>query len=131
VKVVVVDASVMLGLLLRQGSSPMLRPALVGTTPFAPQHLDAEILSALQRLVHRREVTGERAGLALARLREAAIERFPLPPLLHEAWTLRENVSAYDALYVALARRLGCPLLTADRRLAGAPDLGIALMLLT
>ena len=48
--------------------------------------------------------------------------------LLHEDWSLRHNVSACDALYVALARRLACPLVTLDRRLAAAPHLGITVV---
>lgn len=49
----------------------------------------------------------------------------PLSPLLGGAWAHRHNVSTYDALYVALAARLRCGVLTADRKLAGAPGLGV------
>ncbi len=66
-----------------------------------------------------------RARQALELLAEADIERFPLEPLLLDAWALRHNVSAHDAFYIALARALGCPLVTCDRRLAGAPGLGV------
>lgn len=52
--------------------------------------------------------------------------------LLHDrAWELRENLSFSDALYVALAERLGMPLVTLDRRLAGAPDLRCSVEVLT
>jgi len=43
--------------------------------------------------------------------------------MLERVWELRDNVSAYDATYVALAELLGCALVTADGRLAGAPNL--------
>ena len=56
---------------------------------------------------------------------DADIERFPIAPLVLDAWALRHNVSAYDAFYVALARSLSCPLVTCDRALARAPGLGI------
>jgi predicted nucleic acid-binding protein len=57
------------------------------------------------------------------------VSRFALAPLLPAAWELRANVSLRDALYVALARRLDAMLVTADARLALAPDLGVALTL--
>jgi predicted nucleic acid-binding protein len=52
----------------------------------------------------------------------------PTIGLLEDAWSLRANVSAYDACYVALARELKAELITADRRLASAPGLGIPLI---
>ena len=126
----VVDASVLVELLLGSPASPLIRSALLGRTAVAPQHLDAELISALRALVRRGDVLEARARLALTRLSTAAVERFPLPPLLADAWTLRDNLSSYDALYVALARRLRCPLLTSDVRLAGAPGLGVPVTLL-
>ncbi len=62
---------------------------------------------------------------ALAELARAPIRRLPVPPLLEEAWSLRDNVSQRDALYVVLARRLEASLLTADARLARVPRLGV------
>ena len=59
------------------------------------------------------------------RLARAGIERLPLAPLLLDAWDLRDDLDPHDAFYVALARRLGCPLITADRRIATAPGLGV------
>jgi predicted nucleic acid-binding protein len=49
-------------------------------------------------------------------------------PLLPESWALLANFTPYDACYVALARNLGCPLVTGDRRLARAPGLGVPLI---
>jgi predicted nucleic acid-binding protein len=49
--------------------------------------------------------------------------RYPVFGILDRVWQLRDNLSAYDATYVALAEQLGCALLTADQRLAGAPGL--------
>ena len=56
-------------------------------------------------------------ALAIADLREAPVERYPLDPLLERAWSLRSRLNAYDALYVALAVELDCPLITTDDRI--------------
>ncbi len=57
--------------------------------------------------------------------------RFPIAPIVEKAWALRHNLSLYDALYLALARMLDCPLLTFDRGLATAPIRGGTVTLLT
>jgi predicted nucleic acid-binding protein len=57
--------------------------------------------------------------------------RFPIAPIVEAAWGLRHNVSLNDALYLALARTIGCPLLTFDRGLATAPVRGTTITLLT
>jgi predicted nucleic acid-binding protein len=119
----VVDASVVVDLLLT--GSPVARSALAGADPLAPAHMDAEAMSAVARLVRAGTVSEERGALAVRRLARAGIDRVPVALLLAEAWALRSNLSAQDALYVALARRLDCPIVTADRRLAGAPNLGV------
>jgi predicted nucleic acid-binding protein len=83
----------------------------------APAVIDAEVLSALRGLERSRAVTPARAALAIADLREAPVERSPLDPLLERAWSLRGQLNAYDALYVALAVELDCPLVTTDDRI--------------
>jgi predicted nucleic acid-binding protein len=123
----VVDASALVDFLLT--GSPVARSALADTDPFAPELIDAEVLNAVTRLARGGSMTEERAELAIRRLARASIERVPIAPLLLEAWALRHNVGSYDALYVALARRLECPLITADRRLASAPALGVPLIM--
>ena len=64
------------------------------------------------------------AALALEDLRSLDVERHSHEPLLARVWDLRENLTAYDAVYVALAEALDSTLLTCDVRLAGAPGLG-------
>ena len=59
--------------------------------------------------------------LALDTWRRLGVARHPIAGLLDRVWELRENVSAYDASYLALAEALGCGLLTADARLGRAP----------
>jgi predicted nucleic acid-binding protein len=61
---------------------------------------------------------------------DAPIERISHTPLLRDARARTANLSAYDAVYVALAAALGCGLVTADARLAGAPRLNVAVTLL-
>lgn len=122
----VVDGTVVVDLLLT--GSPVAQSALRGTEPLAPEHIDAEVLSAVTRLVRTDVVTAERGRVAIQRLVRASIERVPVAPLLLGAWELRHNLSADDALYVALARRLECPLITADRRIAAAPGLGVSIV---
>ena len=67
-------------------------------------------------------------GPMLAPLLDAGVRCFPTLPLLSEAWTLRANVSATDACYVALARDLRCPLVTRDLRLSRTPGLGVPMI---
>ena len=89
----------------------------------APHLVDVEVLSALRRLVASSELTAARAGEAITDLLDLPIERYPHDILVPRVWELRENFSAYDASYVALAEAVAdepVPLLTADARLARA-----------
>lgn len=121
----VVDASAVVVLLLRLPGAAAVERELTGDDVAAPAHMDAEVLGALARLSRQAVLDPARAEQAIVALQRARIRRMPLSPLLDGAWAYRHNISAYDALYVALADRLGCGLLTADRRLAGAPGLGV------
>jgi predicted nucleic acid-binding protein len=67
------------------------------------------------------DVSARRGGEALADLADLPIARYPHAALLPRLWQLRDNLTAYDAAYVALAEALDCALLTRDRRLAGTP----------
>lgn len=86
----------------------------------SPDLLDAEVLSALRRLERQHGLPGDRAELALATLELLPIVRYPCRSLSAEAWSLRHELTAYDALYVALARSHGARLLTSDARMARA-----------
>lgn len=121
----VVDASVVVDLLVAHPRATAVRAALDGIDGVAPTLLDAEVLHAITRYVRRGEMSDDRAQQALKFLIDADIDRFPIAPLVVDAWALRHNVSSYDAFYIALARSLGCPLVTCDRALARAPGLGI------
>ena len=95
-----------------------------GRVLHAPHLLDVEVAQVLRRLERAGAVGERRAGEALDDLRALRLVRHEHLPLLTRAWALRHNLSAYDALYVALAEGLGAPLLTLDRRLADAPGHG-------
>jgi predicted nucleic acid-binding protein len=124
----VVDASALVELLLQGGRAPAVVHAVRGTEMAAPDVLNPEVLSVLRRMERTGEVLPERAEQALADLLDAPIRRFATLPLLPVVWELRGSVSAYDACYVALARELGCPLITGDLRLTRAPGLGVPLV---
>jgi predicted nucleic acid-binding protein len=91
----------------------------------APQLLDVEVLSAVRRLTRRRELEVGDAEAVLYRLRAWTLRRLHIGPLIGVAWAMRANVSAYDALYVAAARKLRAAILSADGPLTRAPGLGV------
>ena len=113
----VIDAGALVELLLRTLRAESVQAAVDDRRLVAPAVIDAEILSALRGLERTRSVTAARAAQAVEDLRVAPIERFALEPLLPRAWSLRDHLNAYDALYVALAVELDCPLVTTDDRI--------------
>jgi predicted nucleic acid-binding protein len=88
---------------------------------WAPALVDAEVGNALRRQVRSKEISAQKAGAALEDLLEMRLQRVSHRNLVERAWQLRENMSFYDALYVALAEGLGAPLLTLDKKLARVP----------
>lgn len=90
---------------------------------WVPWLIDAEVGQALRRRVRKRQMTPDAAREALACLPEMPLQRVSYAALVERAWQIRENVTFYDALYVALAEELGVPLLTLDRHLARAPGM--------
>lgn len=119
---IVVDASVVVSALADDGvDGGRARHRLSSEQLTAPHLLDIEVLAAWRRLASAGRLGEQRADLARADLRSLPIERVPHGPLLERMWELRENVTTYDAAYVALAELLRVPLVTVDSRLAGAP----------
>ena len=94
-----------------------------GETLHAPHLLDLEVLQVLRRYAAAGEISAERAREALDDLAAFRLRRWAHEPLTLRIWDLRQNLTAYDAAYVALAEALGAPLLTRDRRLASAPGI--------
>ncbi len=119
---IVVDASALLEALLRTPSAKVVEDRLFaqGQTLHAPHLLDVEVAQVIRRYALNGEIDGVRGGLALADLSEFPLRRYPHDFLLPRIWALRNNLTAYDAAYVALAEALDAPLLTRDRRLAAA-----------
>ena len=88
---------------------------------FAPDLLDVEVVQAFRRLARSGAVSDARATGAVELLDALPVERHSAEILVSRMWTLRDNLSAYAAAYVALAEALDCPLLTCDARSADAP----------
>ncbi len=120
---IVVDASVLANSVADDGlPGHVARDAMrAGGDLTAPDLVDLETLSVLRRRWRTGLLSSDRFRLAAEDLADMPIARFPALPFLARAFELRENVTPYDAVYVALAERLGCPLVTADRRLTAAP----------
>ena len=91
-----------------------------GDTLFAPAHIDAEVVSALRGMASRHRGLIAAVPGALRHLAGFPIRRVPLAPLLERIWELRDNVTPYDAAYVALAERLDGRLATCDAKMTGA-----------
>ncbi len=122
---VVIDASALVLLLIgRDDGAAALRSRVPALHMHAPHLIDAEVGNALRRHESAGEITGLEAETTLLLGGSLVRHRYPhAGGLARRAWLLRRNLSFYDALYVALAGSLDVPLLTADRRLAGAPGL--------
>ena len=94
----------------------------------APDLLNAEVLSVVRKLEQNGTLSAARATQASINLARAPLRRVPTLPFVTAVWALRANLTPYDACYVAVARALSCPLVTADARLARAPGLGLSVV---
>ena len=117
---IVVDASAILEILLNRPAAARLRSRLLASdeTLHAPYLIDVEVAEVVRRYVLAGTMPEARGELSLRTHFALPIERYPHDPLWRRAWDLRANVTAYDAMYVALAEALGAPLVTADGKLA-------------
>lgn len=120
---IVVDASAIAELLLRTPLGLRVEARLFAgrETLHVPHLLDAEIMSVVRRLCRSGDLDAERGGQVLADLLALDVRRHPHADLLERAFALRANLTAYDAVYVALAEALAARLVTCDRRLARTP----------
>ena len=117
----VVDASVLVAALADDGADgDLARARLRGERLAMPELADLEVASVLRRQMRVGALDGRRAGLALDDLAALPAQRAPHRRLLARCWELRDNLTIYDAAYVALAEAMHATLLTADRLLARA-----------
>jgi predicted nucleic acid-binding protein len=121
--VIVVDASALLEFLLQTSLGARVEARLFRDEDglHAPHLLDVEVVQGLRRLVRTGEVASGRAAEAIADLIDLDLHRHAHVDLLARAWKLRDNVSAYDAMYVALAEAIEATIVTCDSPLAKAP----------
>lgn len=117
----VVDASAVAAALgVRKGHGDWARSTLAATDLAAPHIMPAEVANILRRAVIVGDMSADSASLAHGELLDMRVELFAYEPLAWRVWELRDNLSTYDAWYVALAESLDVSLVTLDLRMAGA-----------
>ncbi len=121
-RLAVLDASAVGDFLLDAEQHPSVEEVLraTDTAVVVPHLCDVEVASWIRSLIARRLMTSARADDAIAHYSALTLQRVEHVPLLTRILSLRDNFSAYDATYVALAESLGASLYTADHRLARA-----------
>ena len=121
---IVTDASAVVLALGQDGpAGDAARERLDGERLVAPELLDVEVMAAWRRHEAAGRLDSRRAALARSDLRHLPVERVSHRLLMERCWELRDNVTVYDAVYVALSELLDAPLVTADRKLANAPGI--------
>ena len=124
---IVADASVVVASLLRPGPA---RSAIIDEQVQVPALVDTEVANALRTRVRLGQLSAADARRLLDTYRWMAVTRHNVFAMFDRIWELRDNVTAYDAAYVALAEAIECPLVTADTRLSRAPGLRCAVTIL-
>ena len=118
----VVDTSAVLGAIVaREPARGLVERLAEDGDLHAPHLIDTEVLHALRRMSMHDQLSEERAVDARTDYAELTLVRYPHESLNDRVWALRQNLTAYDATFVALAEALGAPLITCDTRLAQAP----------
>lgn len=122
---IVLDASALVELILgtQTGQLVAARIADAAEGLHAPHLADLEVVQALRRYVREGDIDAETAAVALDDFRALDLQRHAHEPLLERVWQLRQNLTAYDAAYVALAEVLDGVLVTCDGPLSRAPAL--------
>jgi predicted nucleic acid-binding protein len=117
----VLDASVAVTALTEPGSPAADLLSADDATFQVPSIFDAEVVSALRGLVHGRKLDHATATDLIVDLMVLPVDRWHMSPLLPRMWELRDNLTPYDAAYVALAEMTGTTLVTGDERINAAP----------
>jgi len=120
--VIVIDASAVLEILLNTAAGERLADRVLhpAETVHAPHLLDVEVLQVLRRYARAGDLVAERGQEAIEDLNDLPLTRYPHQILLDRVWELRHNLTAHDAIYIALAEALDAPLVTRDKRLASS-----------
>lgn len=118
---IVIDASAMVGALIDRGPAGEWAEELLRAELASPHLLPVEVANTMRRLVRAGELMEAVAALALGDLADLGVDHLPFDHVAERVWELRENLSAYDAWYVATAELLEVPMATLDRRLARSP----------
>jgi predicted nucleic acid-binding protein len=121
--VIVVDASVVVAALIDDEDGGRGAAARLAARPYSPELIGVEVVSALRRLTAAGALEPGRGALAVADFAELPLDLVPHGPLLHRCWELRDNLTPYEGVYVALAELMGAVLVTVDRRLVAAPGI--------
>jgi predicted nucleic acid-binding protein len=123
--VIVLDASALVELILDTPTGELVAARIADPAEglHVPHLADIEVVQALRRYVREGEIEAARAGVALDDLRALDLQRHAHEPLLERVWSLRQNLTAYDAVYVALTEVLDGVLVTCDRPLSRASAL--------
>jgi predicted nucleic acid-binding protein len=117
----VVDASAIVALLVDAGpDGTWAERVLAGEQLVAPHLMPVEAANILRRAAARGDVSADAAALAHADLLSLGVDLYPYEPFAPRVWELRENLSAYDAWYVALAEAMHARLATLDRAMSRA-----------
>jgi predicted nucleic acid-binding protein len=115
----VIDASLVVSALVDAGDTGRWAESMLASGPLSAPHLmPVEVTNILRRTAANGEITHDIASMAHADLLDLRVELFPYAPFAPRVWELRDNVTSYDAWYVALAEFLGSSVATLDRRLA-------------
>ncbi|HEU4619253.1 MAG TPA: type II toxin-antitoxin system VapC family toxin, partial [Gammaproteobacteria bacterium] len=125
-----IDASVLIAASVDGGAEGVwAEEVLAEGTLFGPELLMVEASNILRRLERARQITPLEATAAHEDLTRLDVELYPFAPFAERVWSLRRRLTSYDAWYVAVAERLGLPLATLDRRLAGTEGLSCGFLL--
>jgi predicted nucleic acid-binding protein len=118
----VIDASLVVSALIDDGDTGRWAESRLLSEPLSAPHLmPVEVANILRRAAAKGEITQDVASMAHTDLLDLRVELFPYAPFAARAWELRENVTSYDAWYIALAESLGASVATLDRRMSQAP----------
>jgi predicted nucleic acid-binding protein len=120
--VIVLDASAAIEWLLQSPAGVKIDKRIFSPSEslHAPHLLDIEVAQVLRRFVREKMISPQRGQEALEDFGDLALNRYPHDFLLPRVWELRATLTAYDAVYVALAELLDAPLLTCDRKIASS-----------